>query len=120
MRTLKFLTASFLIATLAACQPADETAEPAVQQTAEPQPAGPTVEEAVAFVAAAEERLAELGQHSERVAWVLSNFITFDTELLAAKAAGEFTAAQVEIAAQAAQFNGLEGLDYDTARVAAS
>jgi peptidyl-dipeptidase A len=116
MRTLKILTLSLFIASLAACGPAGEAPEPVAQEPAVAEPAGPTVEEAVAFVAAAEERLAELGQHSERVAWVLSNFITFDTELLAARAAGEFTAAQVEIASEAARFNNVEGLDYDTER----
>ncbi|MGD2128877.1 MAG: M2 family metallopeptidase [Lysobacterales bacterium] len=76
----------------------------------------PTAEDAAAFVAQAEERLAGLGQHSERTSWVLSNFITYDTELLAAKASEQFTAAQVEIAAQAARFADVKGLDYDTQR----
>ena len=67
-------------------------------------------------VAEAEERLARLGQHSERMAWVLANFITVDTELLAARAAEQFTAAQVEIAGAAARFNDVAGLDYDTKR----
>jgi len=77
----------------------------------EPSASGPSVEEAVAFVADAEDRLATLGQHSERMAWVLANFITEDTEQLAAKASEQLTAA-----AQAARFTGLEGLDYDTSR----
>ena len=77
---------------------------------------GPSVAEAVQFVAEAEDRLARLGQHSERVQWVLQNFITFDTELLAARAGEEFTAAKVELAAQAARYAGIEGLDYDTRR----
>ena len=76
----------------------------------------PGVEEAVIFVADAEERLATLEQHSGRMAWVLANFITEDTELLAAKASEQFTAAQVEIATRATRFIGLEGLDYDTRR----
>ena len=70
----------------------------------------------MSFVAEAEERLAALGQNSERMAWVLANFITEDTEQLAAKASEQFTAAQVEVAAKAARFTGLEGLDYDTSR----
>ena len=67
-------------------------------------------------MAQAEEQLAERSQHNERVQWVLANFITEDTELLAAKASAELTAAQVAFASQAAQFNDLEGLDYDTER----
>ncbi len=46
----------------------------------------------------------------------MANFITEDTELLAARASEEFTAEQVRVASQAARFNELEGLDYDTAR----
>jgi peptidyl-dipeptidase A len=79
-------------------------------------PSAPTVQDAAAFVARAEERLAELGQHNERVSWVLSNFITFDTETLSARASEEFTAAQVEIAGEAARYASVEGLDYDTRR----
>jgi peptidyl-dipeptidase A len=67
-------------------------------------------------VAEAEENLARLGQHSERMQWVLRNFITEDTEILAARAAEQFTAAQVATASQAAQFNEASGLDYDTRR----
>ena len=99
---------------LAACEPVTITVSD--EAAVDPQAKGPSVEEAISFVAEAEERLAALGQHSERMAWVLANFITQDTEQLAAKAAEQFTAAQVEIAAQAARFTGLEGLDYDTGR----
>jgi len=95
---------------LSACEPVTITG------SEEPSASGPSVEEAVAFVADAEDRLATLGQHSERMAWVLANFITEDTEQLAAKASEQLTAAQVEFAAQAARFTGLEGLDYDTSR----
>ena len=100
------------VVALAACEQKNETAAPAAVAV----PSGPTAAEAVAFVAEAEERLAELGQHNERVAWVLANFITEDTELLAARASEQFTAAQVAVASEAARFNTVEGLDYDTAR----
>jgi peptidyl-dipeptidase A len=88
----------------------------AVDATVEQASSPPTVEEAVAFVADAEERLATLAQHSERMNWVMANYITEDTEQLFAKTAEIFTAAQVEFAARAARFNGLDGLDYDTER----
>jgi len=99
---------------LTACGPAagPDAAGIANQQPAPPAPAA----EAVVFVAQAEKRLARLGQHSERQAWVLQNFITQDTEQLAARAAEQLTAAQVEIASQVARFDGVEGLDYDTRR----
>ncbi len=111
---LKLTILSILALLLAACEPATTTAKN--EAAVEPQPSGPSIAEAVSFVSSAEERLATLGQNSERMAWVLANFITEDTEQLAAKASENFTAAQVEIAAQAASFTELEGLDYDTAR----
>ena len=95
---------------LCACEPVTITV------SEEPSTSGPSVEEAVIFVADAEEHLAALGQNSERMSWVMANFITEDTEQLAAKASEKCTAAQVEIAVQAARFIGLDGLDYDTGR----
>ena len=97
------------LALLAACSPASDPVESA-------EPAGPTAAEAAEFVREAEAKLEGLGQHSERVAWVLANFITHDTELLAAKAAGEYTAARVALASQSARFNDVAGLDEHTRR----
>ncbi len=110
----KRLLLAALFVLLAACERGATT--PSDPAAVESQASGAGVEEAVSFVAEAEKRLAELGQHSERMSWVLANFITEDTERLAARAGEQFTAAQVEIATQAARFTGLEGLDYDTAR----
>jgi peptidyl-dipeptidase A len=75
-----------------------------------------TAENAVEFVARSEEQLAALGQEAERMAWVYSNFITADTEKLAANANQKFTARQVELAVEAAKFNDIEGIDGDTRR----
>ena len=82
------------------------------------EPAGerPTVEEAKAFVTAAELELERLSQNAGRMQWVLENFITEDTELLAAHANESRIAAEVRIAADATRFIGLEGLDFDTGR----
>jgi len=100
---------------VAAC---DQAAVPPAEEAAKPETtlSKPTAEEAALFVADAEAQLEKLGQINERMSWVLSNFITEDTELLAARTEEEFTAAKVAIAAGAARFNGVEGLDYDTAR----
>lgn len=76
----------------------------------------PTATDAVAFVAAAEAQLEKLGEHAERNQWVLANFITFDTELLAATADEQFTAAKVKAATDAAAYLELSGLDEDTER----
>ncbi len=73
------------------------------------QPAmAPTADEAEAFVEAAEATLYDLGVKAGRAAWVQANFITFDTEILAAEANENHVAAAVELAGEAARFNGLE------------
>ena len=115
---IRVLAFAATILVLSACeQPSDAKFTPAPQATAaEPAEAGPTVEEAREFVRNSEETLARLGQHNERMAWVLANFISYDTELLAAKTEEQFTAAKVAIASKAARYNGLDGLDDDTAR----
>ena len=117
-KMIRILSLSAFVLVLAACERSPEaTSQSAPAQGAEAVvSAGPTVEDAADFVAASEERLARLGQHSERMGWVLANFITGDTEVLAARAAEKFTAAQVEVASEADRFNSVEGLDYDTAR----
>ena len=115
---IRVLAFAATILVLSACeQPSDAKFTPAPQATAAvPAEAGPTVEEAREFVRKSEETLARLGQHNERMAWVLANFISYDTELLAAKTEEQFTAAKVAIASKAARYNGLDGLDDDTAR----
>jgi peptidyl-dipeptidase A len=110
----------FVITTiLTGCKPsADATLsqEAALSPEATVEVSVPLAADAVAFVAQAEQRLAELGQYAERLAWVQSNFITYDTERLYASATEAMTAAQVEIASTAARYVGVAGLDRDTAR----
>ena len=113
-RPFKSLIVVLCILLVAACEPATETE--ATKPEVVSQDNKPTAAEAALFVAEAEEQLARTGQHSERSGWVLANFITEDTEQLAAKAAEQYTAAQVEMAARSARFNGVDGLDYDTER----
>jgi len=68
----------------------------------------PTVEEGRAFLEKGEARLVELGIKASRAAWVQANFITYDTELLAAEARKELIAATMELAAEATRFDGLD------------
>ena len=68
----------------------------------------PTAEEARAFVEQAEARLLELGVKADRAAWVQSNFITFDTETMAAEARKDYVATSMELAARATRFDGLK------------
>ncbi|HVT58728.1 MAG TPA: M2 family metallopeptidase [Thermoanaerobaculia bacterium] len=75
----------------------------------------PTVEEASKFVEEAEKRLPEPTTEAQRAQWVQSNFITYDTEILAAKANERLLALGVELAKGAARFDGL-ALPPDVAR----
>jgi peptidyl-dipeptidase A len=75
-----------------------------------------TANNAIEFVTDSEQQLARLGQEAERMEWVYSNFITDDTEQLAAAAKQKFTARQVELAVEAAKFNDTGGIDDDTRR----
>lgn len=67
----------------------------------------PTIEEATQFVAEAEQRLVELGLEAQRADWVKQNFITVDTEAIAAKAGERAVAAAVEYAKKAPRYDGL-------------
>jgi len=75
----------------------------------------PTVAAAEAFVEKAEERLRDLWIKAERAVWVQENFITDDTEAIAAEARKEVLAATADLAAEAARFKDLK-LSYDVER----
>src|ERR1700722_3524229 len=75
----------------------------------------PTVADAKAFLEAAEAKLLDLSVESSRADWVKDNFITDDTELLAAKADERAIAATVELVKQSKRFDHLT-LPYDLAR----
>src|SRR5215813_1830882 len=67
----------------------------------------PTIEEAKAFLDRAEAQLFELGIKQQRTGWVQENFITYDTEMIAAEANEQLTAASVALSKQAHRFDGL-------------
>jgi peptidyl-dipeptidase A len=76
----------------------------------------PTADQAAAFVAdTAERTLYDLGVRAGRAAWVQANFITPDTEILAAEANERYLAAQSSLAGRAAVYDGLD-LPHDVAR----
>ena len=103
------LRVAFALAAVAALVPFSLAADPAVPAAA------PTAAEAKLFVEGAEARLLALTVESERAAWVAANFITDDTEALAA-AAGERRAVTVALLAkEATRFDGL-ALPPDVAR----
>ena len=67
----------------------------------------PTASEALAFLEQAETRLLELWSKSARASWVQTNFITEDTERLAAGAHKDVIAAATELAHDATRFDGV-------------
>ena len=67
----------------------------------------PTLAEAEDFMNQAEARLATLSVAANQANWVHENFITDDTEALAARVNDEFTAATTELVEQAKRFDGL-------------
>jgi len=75
----------------------------------------PTVAEAEAFMKKAEARLAELSVKGNQANWVHENFITDDTEALAAKTNDEITAVTTELVEQSKRFDRLR-LPPDLAR----
>jgi peptidyl-dipeptidase A len=72
------------------------------------QTAKPTVADAEAFMKKAEARIAELNDKAQRASWVQENFITDDTEGIAADAIDDATAVITELVQQAKQFDGLQ------------
>ncbi len=75
-----------------------------------------TAKEADAFVASAEQQLSAYSDYAARVQWVNSTYITDDTDALAARAGAEGTLLSVKLAKEAAKFNAVAGLGYDTRR----
>ncbi|HEV8240555.1 MAG TPA: M2 family metallopeptidase [Thermoanaerobaculia bacterium] len=93
------------LALLAAAFPA--TAQQAATATAAAK-STPTVAEAQQFMDAAEKRLLDLSVEAGRAAWVQANFITDDTQALAAVANDRLIAAATELAQGAERFAGLQ------------
>ncbi|MDR1727076.1 MAG: M2 family metallopeptidase [Acidobacteriota bacterium] len=73
-------------------------------------PAGkaPTVEEAERFIAETEDMLMELATREARAYWVQANFITDDTEAIAAQASQERMDANIKLAGDVKRFDGME------------
>jgi peptidyl-dipeptidase A len=75
----------------------------------------PTVDDAKAFIAGVEDKYRDFGEYAGHVYWVQANFVTSDTNWLAAKAGEEGTALGVKYAKQASRYKDLN-LDADTRR----
>ena len=70
--------------------------------------AQPNESEAKAFLEDAESRLFEVGVKAQRAAWVEENFITADTEQIAADAGEQVNTLSTELAKKAARFDGVK------------
>ncbi len=71
-------------------------------------PKPPTLTEARAFMDRAQAKLLDLSVQQQRADWVKDTFITYDTEILAAKADEQVIAATMELAKQSTRFNQLK------------
>jgi peptidyl-dipeptidase A len=72
------------------------------------QAAPPTIAEATAFVNDAEQRYYDLTNEAQRAHWVQENFITDDTEGIAAQAGEELNSFSAEMSKQAHRFDKLQ------------
>jgi peptidyl-dipeptidase A len=71
------------------------------------QTTAPTAAEAQEFMNRAEAQLSDLSVKVQRASWVQENFITDDTQAMAADAIDEVTAATTQLVEQAKRFDGL-------------
>ncbi|MCC7075041.1 MAG: M2 family metallopeptidase [Deltaproteobacteria bacterium] len=102
-----------LVMALALSLPANAAAEAAAKA---PTGATPTAAEAKAFVAKVNEELKKLYAEAARADWVKNTYITDDTETISAQAAEKLMLFQAQAIKDAARFDGVIGLDADTAR----
>ena len=87
----------------AACSPQDDAHVPQGASTA-----APTVEDARVFIESAEAELAQISEYAGRVFWVQANFITFDTNWLAARTGAQTTELAVRLANETKRFEELD------------
>ncbi len=123
MRNLTLFAASVSVLALAACSDTAPTFTnaPAINSAAQDSipaaqtPAAPTLQEAKEFIESAEKEVTALAEYSARIAWINANFITYDTDALAAKAGEQASLLTTRLANEAKRFNGLT-LPADMAR----
>tara|TARA_X000000950_G_scaffold243510_2_gene299001 strand:- start:340113 stop:342026 length:1914 start_codon:yes stop_codon:yes gene_type:complete len=97
-------TSVFALAMVAACTPASDAPEPAPSEDA----AGPTIEDARAFIENAEETLANLNKETAPIYWEQATNITPETNAAAAAAGARTTTARVEFANATREFVDLD------------
>jgi peptidyl-dipeptidase A len=102
------LRAFALLLTMLLLSAAASAQSPAAEKKKAASVKPPTVDEARAFLDAAEKRLLDVAVKASRAGWVQENFITDDTEEMAAEAAKEADAAATELAVAATRFDHLK------------
>src|SRR4051794_8650438 len=102
-RPAALLAAAGLLLVLAAAPAAAAPPKTAARKSAKP-----TVEEARKFLDEAQKRLFDLTIEAGRAAWVQENFITYDTQILAAARNEALLGPSVEYAKQASRFDGVQ------------
>ena len=99
---------AILVAVVLTILPATLAAQAQAPTKVTAKPATATSAEASAFMERAEKRLLALSIEASRADWVQQNFITFDTEKLAADAQEKLTAAVTELAGEARRYEKLQ------------
>ena len=127
MRKILLSATSIAALGLIACQPAAEAPEPAMKDAAAAaaeKPANtvetltaaanagtengpPTLQEAKEFLEQAEKEIVELRNYSSKIFWVQANFITQDTNALAARAGAQGARLSTRLSNEAKRFNEL-------------
>ncbi len=103
------VSALALVASCARKKPAAETpSAPAAAVGTEVAPAGPTEEDARAFIDRVEKTYADLNEKASRTFWVQETYINPDTEWLAARVSAELTKKSVEFANESKKFADLD------------
>ncbi|HEY1937370.1 MAG TPA: M2 family metallopeptidase [Candidatus Angelobacter sp.] len=98
-----------LVLPLACAALAQKAAKTSTQANLPPSAKGPaTVAEAQAFIKEVEDQLLDLGVRAGRAGWVQENFITDDTETMAAQANEKLTAVVTQFALEARRFEKLK------------
>ncbi|MBW3670490.1 MAG: M2 family metallopeptidase [Acidobacteria bacterium] len=115
MKYVHHVTTALVLIAVASIAPGCATVQSPDAATSILQETGPTAADARRFLDESQARLAELYEKSSRASWVQANFITHDTQIMAAEASGEVIGEVVRLAKEATQFDHLD-LPYDDRR----
>ena len=113
---MKAMISTLSLAMSLALAPSAVLAQDTAPAAAEAPAAAPTAADADAFIAAAEKDLFDYSVEASQVNWVNYNFITEDTDAMAARINAVGTEKSVKYALEAAKYVNVPGLSADTKR----